>query len=158
MLKTPRSIKRWHVLTLMLGGSILLYLLLATPPMSRDFPQVITDQLKKQSDLYFPDFEHNLRYFCFVGGYENVDEFLQERGIENDIDLYVNENDTVLVLVTQDYGLRYRTFGSAELNVDFDVYGCYPPAHNRLVFIPESGKFGRPFRLVAERVKERTKP
>ncbi len=151
MLKVPRISRRLFWLSA-LGSAVLLYFITSTPPTNSDFPKAIADQLEQHGDIYFPDYDQQLKYFCFVGGYESVEGFLRERGMQSDFDLGVNEREVVLVLVGLDGEFSHHTFVPYELETEIDVYGCYPPIPNRLVFNPKTPYAERPDILTVERV------
>ena len=151
MLKMPRISRRLFWLSA-LASAFLLYFISATPPTSSDFPEAIADQLEQHGDIYFPDYDQQLRYFCFVGGYESVEGFLHERGMQSDFDLGVNEQELVLVLVGLDDEFSHHTFVPYKLDTKTTVYGCYPPTPNRLVFKPNTANADRKYILTVERL------
>jgi len=126
-----RNLKTLTIIGLVAGIG---WMVIPAPKFSEGFPESISENFSMQRSTVVSEHAPDANYFCLIGGYDNVAEFLESKGIKSDIDIYVGESDFVIVLEKFDASLEYAYYSRSDLSTSSVATGCYRTELNRIEF------------------------
>ena len=98
------------------------------------FPDTLKSKVLAHETVDFAELATEVSYFCLVGGYHMVDDFLSEKGIRAETSVYVSENDFVLALEMTDGSLEYAYFDRSDSHSTLRQEGCFTANNHAIEF------------------------
>jgi hypothetical protein len=93
---------------------------------SPNFPESLVENIVSHRETHILEFAEDTANVCLIGEYTYVDHFLESKGITSAIDVYVSENDFVVVLEKADGSIAYAYFGAHDSATRLERAGCFP--------------------------------